>query len=124
MAEIKDFTSEQIEEAEEWYKYNTPELYEFAKRQVGVTDKSESNQYFLLIWLYNVYFQLKTISIELRPNQFIIGIDYNSSGNAEKDMEQAILGKIQFNLSFWNPHPKGMADQLAKDFLIAKLSTL
>lgn len=124
MSTLMDFSPEQKEEVTNWLKENCEELLAFAQVQVELRDKPESNRYFLIDWLCDMYFRLKMISIELRPNQFVIGVDYKGSGDKKKDYEDAKAGKIPFNLSFWNPHPLGVTNELARDFLIAQLSKL
>lgn len=104
MAELKDFSPTQIEEAEKWFQGNNINLYKAL---------DEPNKMILV----DIYFKLKRIPIQLKPNEFIIGVDYKS----EKDI---ISGKEQASLSFRNPHFQGNANKFAKDFLLAQLSKL
>ena len=115
MAQLQDFSPEQINEAVKWYNENNPALIKFC------ADEPE-----MRAQLYDVYFKLKMISIELRPNQFVIGVDYKGVTQEEykKKGQHADFSKFSCNLSFWNPHQQGVADVLAKDILVSKLSTL
>lgn len=113
MAQLQDFTPEQISEAAEWYRENNYSLWEQASSET-------------IPQLTDVYFKLKMISIELRPNQFVIGVDYVGVTKKEyiEKGQNADLSKLKVNLSFWNPHPRGVADILAKDILVAQLAKL
>lgn len=115
MAQIQDFTPEQMKEAEDWYKENNPILL----------DKCQEHEW-LMQQLYDVFFKLKRIKTYLKPNQFVIGVDYTGATDKEYRTkgDKMDLSKLQVNLSFWNPHPKGVADTLAKDILIAQISKL
>lgn len=111
MAEMRDFSPAQIQEAEKWYEENQSGLY----KMIMVDEYGGEDAKMALI---DTYFKLKRIPIRLKPTEFIIGVDYKN----EKDIME---GREFANLSFRNPHiPAGTADKFAKDFLLAKLSTL
>lgn len=122
MSELRDYSSAQIEEATKWLQDNCKGLYNFMIASPVLTDAKN----LLATRLTDMYFQLKQSPISLKPNQFVIGVDYKGVSREDwiKSPDTVDLSKAQFNLSFWNPHSKGKEDRLAKDFLITKLSQL
>lgn len=121
MSELRDYSPAQIEEATKWLQKNCKGLYMLLEMI-----KEDSDKRLLAARLADMYFQLKQSPIPLAPHQFVIGVDYTGIDKEDyiKDKDKVDYSKAQFNLSFWNPHPKGVADELAKDFLITKINQL
>ncbi len=109
MAEVKNFTPEQYREAREWYKLNSPKLYEWFISNDFDPEVIEQ--------LCDVYFNLKRFKFDIGRNFFLVGVEYKSA-------DAILSGKEKASLQIVNPHGKMMADQFAKNFLIAQLSKL
>lgn len=104
---IEDYTPGQREEAIQWFKNNVPKVADLLDSYSGehpifngISDD-----------LIDTYFKLKQSEFKVKPNQFIIGIEY-------KDQAKVITGEEKVNISFENPHEKGKADMFAKSVLL------
>lgn len=79
------FTPGQREEALAWIKQNCLPLYEYARDMGSGEDR-----------MIDMYFKLKSSTFELRPDEFIVGIEY-------KNQQAVIDGKEQINIRLQNP---------------------
>jgi len=100
MTEQFVFTPQQREEALAWIKSNCLPLYEYARDLSTGEDR-----------MIDMYFKLKEIKFELKPEEFILGIEY-------KDKEKVIGGNEEINIRFHNPRRDTPHDEFAMQIAI------
>lgn len=102
------FTPAQREGALGWIKENCPDFYTYIEEALTghVTDM-----------LIDMFLKLKDIKFDLKPNQFVVGVEY-------KDEKNALEGLEPINISIHNPHKKGEYDQFSFQALVHFLNTL
>jgi hypothetical protein len=111
------FTPGQRDEALTWYKENCPELDKYIAD--SIIYKLREGRFYLLDLLIDAYFKMKSLSFPIKPEEFVIGVEY-------KNKEAVKQGKEMVNLRFHNPkRNEGESyDPFARDVLINLLMGL
>lgn len=81
-----NFTPGQREEALAWVNENCKELYEYS-RDMGTGEDR----------MIDMYFKLKSMSFNLAPEEFVVGVEY-------KNEDAVTEGKEPINIRINNPH--------------------
>lgn len=102
------FTPGQREEVQAWLKENCPKLHSHLEEAFTGHEAD---------MIIDMFYKLKNFNFDLKPEEFVIGIEY-------KDSDAVIAGTEQINIRMINPHKNKTADQFAQSVLLELLNRL